>query len=62
MASSHAEIFALLRTEVLEMLASSRHSVDDAFAALPEDRIRIQFHYVLEHMQALCSIGEKPWP
>ena len=51
MASSHAEIFGLLRTEILETLVNSRSSIDDAIESLAEDAIRLHFTSVLDHMQ-----------
>ena len=51
MASSHAEIFSLLRTEILDTLVSARASIDDAFGSLAEDDIRRHLQSVLEHMQ-----------
>ncbi len=51
MASSHAEIFGLLRTEILETLVNSRSSVDEAIESMGEDDIRRHFHTVLDHMQ-----------
>lgn len=55
MASSHAEIFGLLRTEILETLVKSRASIDDAFGSLSEEAIRRHFYSVLEHMQKYIS-------
>ncbi len=51
MGSSHAEIFALLRIEILDTLVNSRSSIDDAFESLAEEDIRRHFQSVLEHMQ-----------
>ena len=51
MASRHAEIFALLRQEVLDTLVNSRSSIDDAFEYLAQEDIRRHFESVLEHMQ-----------
>lgn len=51
MASSHAEIFSLLRTEILETLVNSRSSIDDAIESLAEDEIHRHFFSVLDHMQ-----------
>ncbi len=51
MANSHGEIFNSLRTDVLNSLVDSRHSIDDSFGALPEEKIRIHFRNLLEHMQ-----------
>lgn len=51
MASSDAEIFGFLRTDVLETLIRSRSSIDDAFGSLAEDEIRRNFRFVLENMQ-----------
>jgi hypothetical protein len=51
MAGSHAEIFGLLRTEVLDTLVNSRSSIDDTFGSLAEEDIRRHFQSVLDHMQ-----------
>jgi hypothetical protein len=51
MAGSHAEIFGLLRTEILDTVVNSRSSIDDAFESLGEEDIRRHFHSMLEHMQ-----------
>ena len=51
MASSHAEIFGQLRTEILETLVNSRSSIDEAFESLDAEDLGRHFHGVLEHMQ-----------
>lgn len=51
MAGSHAEIFGLLRAEILDTLVNSRSSIDDTFGSFAEDDIRRHFQSVLEHMQ-----------
>jgi hypothetical protein len=51
MAGSHAEIFGLLRTEILETLVNSRSSIDEAIESLGEDDIRRHFQRVLDNMQ-----------
>ena len=51
MAGSHAEIFGLLRTEILDTLVNSRSSIDDTFGSLAQDDIHRHFGSVVEHMQ-----------
>jgi hypothetical protein len=55
MGQRQAELFKSLRPEVLGRLLESRASIDQGFAAIPEDVIRPQLDTVLDKMQSFLA-------
>jgi hypothetical protein len=58
MAERAALIFDSLRDEVLDRLVEVRASIDPAYAAIPDDRIRGQFDVVLRKMASYLADEE----
>jgi hypothetical protein len=52
MGARHAQMFESLRPDVLTRLVEVRASIDNSYAALPDEVIREQFDQVLDRMQA----------